>query len=177
MNKEFKFKKGRILLGIFFLLLMLFLSFNFLFEPEKFITNIFTSKEKFQIIGIIGIFLFSASIFSLLKILSRKYAIQITDDFLIDNSKYESFGKIDWKNISKTQRIKKYSIEIFLNESVFKDREINLLKKFLLFMYNWNYKKSIIISSAVLNCSIEELYKEINLAHQKNKKTIHNNRL
>jgi hypothetical protein len=171
MIKEYKFNKERILLGVFFLLLMLFFSFNFLLEPDKFITNVFTKKEKFQIFGIIGVFLFSASIFSSLKILKRKYAIQITDEFLIDNSKYESFGKIEWKNISKIQRIEKYSIELFLNESVFKDRKINLIKKFLLFMYNWNYKKSIIISSAVLNCSVEELYKEINLAHKKNKKS------
>ena len=89
---------------------------------------------------------------------------------MIDNSRYESFGKIEWKKISKIQRIEKYSIELFLNKSVFEDRKINLLKKFLLFMGNWNYKKSIIISSVALDCSVEELYEEINLAHKKDKK-------
>lgn len=171
MIKEYKFNKKRILLAIFVLLLMLLLSIYFLLEPEKFIKKTFSKKEQIQvltIIGIIGFFLYSASIFSLLKILPRKYAIQITDEFLIDNSKYESFGKIEWKNISKTQRIKKYSIELLLNESIFNERKNNLLKKFLLFMGNWNYKKSIIISSSILDCNVEELYKEINLAHKKN---------
>ena len=170
MIKEYKFNKKRILLAIFVLHLMLFFSIYFLLEPEKFITNVFTKKEKFQILGTLGVFLYSASIFSLLKIFTRKYAIQITDKFLIDNSRYESFGKIEWKKISKIQRIEKYSIELFLNKSVFEDRKINLLKKFLLFMGNWNYKKSIIISSVALDCSVEELYEEINLAHKKDKK-------
>ncbi|MFC4740313.1 STM3941 family protein [Flavobacterium ponti] len=177
MIKEYKFNKERILLGIVFLLLMLIFSFYFLLEPEKFIRNIFTRKETNQILGIMGIILFSSLIFSSLKILPRKYAIRITDEYLIDNSKYESFGKIEWNNISKTQRIKKYSIEIFLNEPVFKDRKIDMFRKYLLFMSNWNYKKSIIISSAILNCDVEELYKEINLAHKKNKKTIQNSHL
>ena len=72
MIKEYKFNKKRILLAIFVLHLMLFFSIYFLLEPEKFITNVFTKKEKFQILGTLGILGYSASIFSLLKIFTRK---------------------------------------------------------------------------------------------------------
>ena len=97
--------------------------------------------------------------------------------FIIDNSRYESLGKIEWQNISKIERIKKKSIEIFVNESVFKNRKLNLIKKFLMFMGNWNYKKSIIISSALLDCSIEELYENITKSYKSYKKTTHNSGL
>ena len=47
---------------------------------------------------------------------------------------------------------------------------MNILENFLVLMHNWNYKRSIIISNALLDCSIEQLYEEIILAHEKHKK-------
>jgi hypothetical protein len=130
-----------------------------------------------QILGIIGVLYFSPLFYSFLKLFSRKNAIKITDEYLIDYSKYESFGKIEWKNISKIQRLKKESIELFINKSFFQNRKMNLLEKFLVLMHNWSYKRSIIISSALIDCNIEELYEDITIAYEKHKKTTHNSLL
>jgi hypothetical protein len=169
MNKEIKFKKNRILLGILFLSLMLFASICFLVNPELFLRNKFMKVEHILIIGIIGFVCFSALLFSFFKIIQRKYAIKITDDFLIDNSKYESFGKIKWNDITEIQRLKKRSIEIFVKRDFYKTKKRNLLKKFLGFMSNWNYEKSIIISSALTDESIENLFEEITNTYRMNK--------
>ncbi|MFD2892576.1 STM3941 family protein [Flavobacterium chuncheonense] len=177
MNIEIKFRKERITLGIIISLLLLIFSVYFIIKPEIFIRNVFMKILYIQILGIIGVVLFSALFFSILKLYFKKYALRINEEFIIDNSRYESLGKIEWQDILKIERIKKKSIEIFVNESVFQNRKLNLIKKFLMFMGNWNYKKSIIISNAFLDCGIEELYDNITKTHQNHKKTTHNSRL
>jgi len=170
MELEIKFRKERITFGIIFFLIMFTFSFFFIMKPEIFIRNVFMKEFHIQIIGIIGIVYFSVLFISFLKLYSTKYAISITEEFIIDNSRYESLGKIEWQNISKIERIKKKGIEIFVNDTVFQNRKLNLIQKFLMFMGNWNYKKSIIISSALLDCSIEELYENITKTYQSHKK-------
>ena len=172
MRKEIKFRKGRrgkILLGIIFFALFLILSFSFLLNSDIYIRNIFMTGKGIQVIGIIGIIYYSSLLYSFFKISLRKHAILITEDFLIDNSKYESLGKIKWRDISKIQRFKKNNIELFLNTNAFKSEKSNLLKRILRFMHNWNYKKSILISNSLLDCSIEELFEIISVAHEKYK--------
>ena len=122
--------------------------------------------EYIQLIGLVSLVFNSALLYSFLKILPREYAIIITDDFLIDNSKYDSIGKINWKGISKIQRLKKRNIELFLDKNILRNKKRNWLKKFIAFMTNWNYKKSILISSALLDCSFEELFESIIDAHK-----------
>ncbi|GER59129.1 hypothetical protein ULMA_12370 [Patiriisocius marinus] len=126
-------------------------------------------EEHILIIGTIGFVYFPLLIFSFLKIIKRKYAILITDEFLIDNSKFESIGSIEWKSISNIKRLKKKSIELDIIKSVLQKRKMNLLEKFFAFMHNWNYKESIIISSALIDCSIEELYETISETWENNK--------
>lgn len=169
MNKEIEFKKSRIVLGIFFFGLMLLVSIYFLVNPELFLRNVFMKVQHIQALGIIGIIYYSALLFSFFKILRRKYAIQITADYLIDNSKYESLGKIKWTDITKIQTLKKKSIEVFVQKDLFKTKKRNWLKKFLAIMSNWNYKESIIISSALMDISREELFEIIAVAHKKNR--------
>lgn len=166
MDKEIKFKKNRILLGMLFFYLMLFASILFFIYPEMFLTNVFTKGIYIQTLGAIGILYFSVLLFSFFKIIRRKYAIQITDDFLVDNSKYESLGKINWTDITKTQRLKKRSIEIYLKRDIYKTKNRNLFKRFLAIMSNWNYRKSIIISSALTDQSIEDLFEDITNAYK-----------
>ena len=64
-------------------------------------------EERIQILGLIGILYYSSLLFSYLIILPRKYAITISDDYLIDSSKYESLGKIKWTDISKIKKFNK----------------------------------------------------------------------
>jgi hypothetical protein len=81
-------------------------------------------EEHIQIIGIIGFVYFPLLIFSFLKIIKRKYAILITEEFIIDNSKYESIGNIEWKSISEIKRLKKKSIEL----NIIKDEDIKAVE-------------------------------------------------
>ena len=92
MNLEIKFRKNRITLGIIVSLIFLTFSVYFILKPEIFIRNVFMKILHIQILGIIGIVLFSALFFSILKLYSKKYALCITEEFIIDNSRYESSG-------------------------------------------------------------------------------------
>lgn len=116
---------------------------------------------------IVSIFPF-LMLYSFLRILFRKKAIIITKEYLIDNSKYESIGKIKWKDISKITRVKKNNIQIFLNPIRIKT---NPLKTFIRFIGpNCEFRKSILISDTLLDCSIEELYKTISKTYKEYKK-------
>ena len=114
-----------------------------------------------QIIGILALPFFVALLFSFSRLLTRKYAIIISDDYLIDNSRYESFGIIYWEEISKLRRKGETNVVLVLREPSIKRKGLSFLKKYLLFMHNWNYKDGFLISSALLDCSIEELEKVI----------------
>ena len=167
MYREFKFKKGKVLFGLIFYALLLLIFISFLINPEIYIRNVFMTERSIIIIGIIGIIYSSSLLYSFIRLLFRKYSIKITEEFLIDNSKYESLGKIEWKDISKIQRFKKNNIELTINRDILKNK--NLLKRFLTFMHNWNYNKNILISSALINCSTEELFVTISEAYERNK--------
>lgn len=167
MYREFKFKKGNVLFGLIFYTLLLLIFISFLINPEIYIRNVFMTERSIIIIGIIGIIYSSSVLYSFIRLLSRKYSIKITEEFLIDNSKYESLGKIKWKDISKIQRFKKNNIELTLNRDIIKNK--NLLKRFLTFIHNWNYNKSILISSALIDCNIEELFATISGAYERNR--------
>lgn len=64
--------------------------------------------------------------------------------------------------------IKEKNIEVFVQKDLFKTKKRNWLKKFLAIMSNWNYKESIIISSALMDISTGELFEIIAVAHKKN---------
>lgn len=169
IRKEIKFKKRKIFIGIIFYIILLVFSISFLLKPDIYIRNVFATIERIQIIGVIGVLYLLPLLYSFVRIFLRKYAIRITDDFLIDNSKYESIGEIKWSAIYKVQRLKKRNIQVFLNTTDLTTNKSNLLKKFLRYMHNWNHKKSILISSAILDCSIDELFETISAHHKNNK--------
>ena len=123
-----------------------------------------------RIIGVFYSFYFIAITYSLFKIYSRKYAFIIANDFFIDNSRYESFGKIQWININEVRTIKKNLIQFKLSKDVTGNNNLNLFQKFLSFMNNWNYKDDIIISTTFTQINRDELLDEIlkKLQNQKN---------
>ena len=154
---------------VIFLVLTLIITTSFLIYPEGLAKHCFTKAEYIQLIGVLPFIFSSIMTYSLIKVSFRTKAIVLTEEYLIDYSKYESLGKIKWKDISKIKKFKKNNIELILNKNEFKTKKRNLLKRFLNFMGNWNYKKSVIISSALLDCSIDELFKTISLTHKKNR--------
>ena len=167
MNNIIKFKKSINNLGIVFSVVMLTFSISIICVPEIYLRNILSTARKIQIIGYIGVIYFTTLLYSFIRILIRKCAVRITEEHLIDNSKYESLGKIKWKDISKIQRFKKRNIEIFIDPKYLKQYKGNLLQKFLRFMHNCNHQNSILISSSLLDCSREELFKKIKTSHKR----------
>lgn len=167
MRKEFKFRTSKKLLAILFFLLFIILSLWLLSEPEKFIRNQFMKKSHILLLGGVGLLSSFFYLCSFVMILPSKIAIVITKDYLVDNSRYESLGKIYWSEIYKIKRLNKNSIQITFKDLNLKNRKISILKRILLFLTNWNYKESVIISSALLDCSIDELEKAIRSGYLK----------
>lgn len=174
MERKVKFRKKRIIGGIIFSIVGVGFSITFLFYSETFLRSPSEMPEFMQLLGCITLLYFSALLFSFFTLINREYALIISDDYLIDNSRYESFGKIYWEEISKVRRKGKTNLELVLKEPSVKRKGLSYLKKYLLFMHNWNYKSGFLISSALLDCNINELNSMVNLAYrrwQRNNKT------
>lgn len=172
MENKINFDKERIIYAILVAILFISLSIWLILNPKIFIRNFLMKEWHIILLGAITMISFLALIYSLLNILPRTSALIITEEYLIDNSRYEAIGKIRWDEISKIKRIKKYSIQIFLKKGIIERVNSNLLKKFLRWGHNWDYKNSIIISSVALECDIDYLEKKIMQAYKKNKKTV-----
>lgn len=169
MESVININKSRVLYGITFCIIMLGISIWFISEPKIFVRNVFMSEWHIVLLGIISTIYFLILFYSFLRIISKPYGMIITEEYFIDNSKYEAIGKIKWNEVSKIQRVKKTSIQIFFKKNLSETININLLKKFLLMMHNWDYKNSIIISSALLECDINYLEKKLLQVYKKDK--------
>ncbi|MVO07749.1 hypothetical protein GOQ30_01060 [Flavobacterium sp. TP390] len=170
MEERINFDKKRIILGILLAIVFLRLSVWFILEPERFMRNFLSSETKNVIFGIVASVFFLAGLYSIVMLLPRKCAIIICEEYIIDRSRYEAIGKIRWDEISKIQRLKKKSIQFFFKEEKrIQSPNDNLLKKFLRWAHNWEYKKSIIISSVFLECDIDTLEMKIKKAYRKSR--------
>ena len=161
MEKIINHNKGKIIFGSIFSLVFFSFSALFILTPHSFVRNAFTTTNKIQLIGSIGVIYFSILTLSFFKLSQQKKAIVISQDHLIDNSRFESIGKIEWQEIIEIKKLKKSSLEIIVREGFIKNTKQNILKKFLRYMHNWNNKSSIVISTTLLNCSRQELYESI----------------
>lgn len=161
---SYNYNIKRIVFGIFVFAGFSLLSLWLLIDPERFIHSYILRKKIYiQTLGILGftgslIFVLS---FILLLLNLKDKAIIISDEFIIDNSKYESIGKIDYKYISDVKRIQN-ALQIILKVPVINIKKLNILQKILMFMTNWKYKYSIIISCPIIkDCNVNKLQKQI----------------
>ena len=148
------------------LILSIFISIN----PETFTTDRYNSPLFNRIISSLSAIYFLASLYSHLKLFNRKFALIIDDEYLYDYSSYESIGYIKWNEIYEINKKGKKSIEIVINKNLINFSSKRIFVKFLLFANNWNYKKSIIISTANLTCNRDQLYSSIIRQFKKHKK-------
>lgn len=162
MTIDFELNKRRIGLGILFFVIVCMASLWIMTNPELVIEDSWGIHVFIKTIGLIG-FVYGLLMFYsyLILICSKKKGVIISSQYLIDQSKYESIGKIEYKEILAVNRIQKYTLEIVLKEPIFQSRQLNGLQKVLLFANNWNYKKSIVISTALLCCDRNELEESI----------------
>ncbi len=98
----------------------------------------------------------------LLKAFDKKKGIVVTEDYLIENSKYESIGKIMWEDISSIKIKTIYSgsyleLDIVNLPKNIQKKQLNFLQRTLIPLNSWSYKKSIIINNRTLDCTQKEL--------------------
>ena len=74
-------------------------------DPDLFIRSRFMTAMHIQILGILNTVLCSQVLCSLITISTRKVALTITNDYLIDNSRFESLGKIYWNDITGIEKV------------------------------------------------------------------------
>jgi hypothetical protein len=162
MSNRFYFNKKRVGFGVAVFAVLNVVSICFIIYPEIFIRNFLMKKEAIQIVGFLS-FIYSLLMFySFLVLLFRKKeAFIISEDYLVDNSKFESVGKVYFSEIMKVKRLNKNSLEITLKAPIFNSKKLNFIKKVICMLNNWNYKNSIIISSALLDCDIKSLEKDV----------------
>lgn len=166
---EIKFKKSKIFYGIILYMILIFFSVLFITEPKIFIRNVFMKEWNIILLGVISSIYFMIQLFSFFYIAMKRNGIIINNEYFIDNSKYEAIGKVKWNEVSNIKRIKKTGIQIFFKENLNKRLDINFIQRFLLIMHNWDYKNSIIISSALLECDVDCLEKNFVEAYKKSK--------
>ena len=169
---KFYFDKKRIVLGVAILIAFSCLSIWFIKEPEIFIRNFLMKKEHIQLFGYIA--LISSLIMTLAYIVllfRKKEALIISDDYLIDNSKFESAGKIYFSEIKDIKKFKKYNVEIVLKDSIFKLKDLNIFQKIVFLLNNWYSKRySILITCAhILDCDRDKLYSILRKTYEKSK--------
>lgn len=159
---KFLLDKNKVFLGVVFLIIFDILAIWLMCIPEFFKGNIIMIDWFRPIFGVIGFLYSSILLYGHIVLLFRnKEAFIIADHYLIDNSRYESVGKIYYNEINMINRLNKNGLEIVLKEPVFKSRKLYFIQKFLLIFNNWNYKNSIIVSCALLNCERNVLEKLI----------------
>ena len=170
MGLVIKFKKGRILLGIISLLVILLISTPLILTPETFLRNKYSSTQYIQLIGILMAVFTTSQIISYIPLFNRKNAITLTENALIDHSRFESLGTIPWSEISKITQVKKRTIQIHLKKSYSKKLNSNIIKVFLRASINWHFKSSVIIVDSFLDINRDQLYEELNNYRKRNKK-------
>jgi len=165
MEKRYEYNKFRIAISIFVFLMLFIMGLVFLWKLEVFKRDLLI-KDFFALFGIFFLSLMVLQIITFTILLFRKtFAVVITDEYLIDNTKYYSFGKIAWDKITSVNVIKhnngKESIELFLSTEFSEELKLDILKKVLLWFDNYGDKSKIVLRSTFLNINMEELKKNI----------------
>jgi hypothetical protein len=146
------------------------LSAWFVIDPKRFIMNVFMKDYHVLIIGYSCGFLSVLKVVSILLIINRKIAIVVSGEYLIDNSSFESLGKIYWSEVIGIQVKDQRNLKIEVSNIDLKLAKKTFLHKILLHIHNLDYQNSVVVSSAHLSCTFEEFEKSI-LTAFKNSRT------
>lgn len=169
MKIEYNYKNLRIILTLIIVVLFLSVGFPIVFEETTSQKEIIINNNYLLILGLIISFILSFSIFFiLLKIIElcillfkKNPAIIITDKYIIDNSRYYSFGKIPWSEIKHLNLVtpssgRKY-IELHLDTEFYTLVKLNKFKKILLWFDHYGNKSIVYLRGTFVNCNMDEI--------------------
>ncbi len=171
----FYFDKKRIILIIATLLVFSAGAVWFIKDSEMFmkvflIKAFFKKKEYFQLFGYVSLLSGLVMIYAYIMLLFRKKeALIIAGDYLIDNSKFESVGKIHYNEIKKIKKFKKYNVELVLKDEVLNLKKLNFLQKVVFWLNHWYSQRfSVFITCAhIRHCNRDQLYNILTESYQK----------
>lgn len=172
MEKRYEYNKFRITISILGLLMLFIMGWVLVWKLEVFKRGLLI-KDFIALFGMFFLGMIVLQIITFIILLFRMTsAVIITDEYLIDNTKYHSFGKIPWDKITSVSVIKhnngKESIELFLSIEFSEELKLDILKKILLWFDNYGDKSKIVLRSTFLNINMEELKKNIISTFKKN---------
>lgn len=161
----FKVNKKRLFINLLLLIIAWVLAFSLIINPNFFISTIFKNETIIIVSGILGFLYFTCILISrFIFLFKSQIAIQVQNDFFIDNSSYESVGKVYWENVkdislAETKLGNKY-IKIHIKEGSLNQnfQNLNVLKRVLIIFKNWKFKSQILIFSDFIEADINELY-------------------
>lgn len=163
-----KLNKRKLIVNLLLLSAGVLITVIMISQPEKFVSTLFRNQKLILIFGILGLIYFSLILISrFILLIKGKEAIRVSDEFFIDNSSYESIGEISWKNISEIEMKKtfmgtKYIVIHTKSDFLkYKFENLNLFKKALIIMKNWDYKSTVIINSNFVGADFTELHKSL----------------
>lgn len=153
---------------------MLLLSFLFLFFPKAFTSNIITSTYLVSGIGIIGIAFFGiAALYNWRKILNSKLGIYISDEGIMDLTSVFRIGWIEWKDIVGFTPMKISKTEVICIETSDPGKYLERLKSSVVRKASEQnlkmYGTPFFINTSSLSMRSEELEKVLNEELKKRK--------
>jgi len=170
--KKFYFNRTRIIVIIGTLLAFAAGALWFIKEPELFIRNFLVKKEHIQLFGYVSFLSGLVMTYAYVRLLFRKKeALIIADDYLIDNSKFESVGKINYNEIKEIKKFRKYNVELVLKDEVLHLKKLNFLQKIVFWLNHWYSQRfSVFITCAhIRHCNRDQLYDILIASYQKYK--------
>lgn len=133
--------------------------------PETFVYHLLPSKAFVWVIGMVTSVYFGFVFFLSLSIYTRKIALIITNEGIIDYSSFIRNGLIPWehiKEISQTYEGSVFMIKIGLFDPDFIiEKEHNFIKRFLLKKQNRKFGSPVIIPMVALNSYVDTLERQL----------------
>lgn len=165
MEIRYGYDKFRITASILGFLIFFVMGWVLLCKLEIFKKEVFI-KYFFVLIGVFFLSIMILQIITFTILLFRKTpAIIITEEYLIDNSKYYSFGKIPWNKITSINVIKhsnnRETIELVLSSDFSNQIKLDILKKILLWLDNYGDKSKIVLRNTFIDSEMEEFKNKI----------------
>jgi len=177
--KTIKLNRKGLFINIVLLVIANVITFYMILNSEKFVSTFFRNKEFIFVVGILGFIYFLILLIARCFILiNTEDAFIINEKFMVDNTTYESLGKIKWDDIQSIETKNTFNnnkyIEIKMKSGYrfLEAHKLNFFQRILIFMKNWNYKSTIIISHKFLKIKFQDLESIINKCfeeYEKNK--------
>ena len=155
--------KTKITLLTFGAIAFVVVGFLFTINPEKYVTQIFRSKELIRIAGIASIGFFGlCGIYWIFKLFDTKPGLIIDQNGVLDNSSGISAGLINWNDVQHIDKLEiarqRFIMIIVSNPEDYIERQNNGFKRRVMKLNLKKYETPLQISTNGLKIEFDKLY-------------------